>query len=240
MEKNKTGKYFKYAIGEIVLVVIGIIIALQLNNWNQNVALKNEELKVIKSLNREFSENLQKFDILYKIHLNRKKSIEIIMSHEIKNLSLDSISSLINNIGTNYTFDPYQGIYNSIINSGKIELISNDSLKLKLSKFQDILSDYQEEETGVMGFVQNNLYPFLIDNQKLNFNASYIIDERTEEEKTKYKEELIKLIESDKYENLLVYVYGYMGDTFKEGPILREEMVSTINLLESEIEKDNL
>jgi hypothetical protein len=36
MEKNKTGKYFKYAIGEIILVVIGILIALQINNWNQN------------------------------------------------------------------------------------------------------------------------------------------------------------------------------------------------------------
>jgi hypothetical protein len=36
MEKNKTGKYFKYAIGEIVLVVIGILIALQINNWNED------------------------------------------------------------------------------------------------------------------------------------------------------------------------------------------------------------
>jgi len=36
MEKNKTGKYLKYAIGEIILVVIGILIALQINNWNQN------------------------------------------------------------------------------------------------------------------------------------------------------------------------------------------------------------
>jgi hypothetical protein len=36
MEKNKTGKYFKYAIGEIVLVVIGILIALSINNWNEN------------------------------------------------------------------------------------------------------------------------------------------------------------------------------------------------------------
>jgi hypothetical protein len=35
MEKNKTGKYLKYAIGEIVLVVIGILIALQINNWNE-------------------------------------------------------------------------------------------------------------------------------------------------------------------------------------------------------------
>ena len=36
MKKNKTGKYLKYAIGEIVLVVIGILIALQINNWNEN------------------------------------------------------------------------------------------------------------------------------------------------------------------------------------------------------------
>jgi len=36
MEQNKTGKYFKYAIGEIVLVVIGILIALSINNWNEN------------------------------------------------------------------------------------------------------------------------------------------------------------------------------------------------------------
>jgi hypothetical protein len=33
--ENKTGKYFKYAIGEIILVVIGILIALQINNWNE-------------------------------------------------------------------------------------------------------------------------------------------------------------------------------------------------------------
>ena len=42
MEKNKTGKYLKYAIGEIVLVVIGILIALAINNWNQN---RNQEQK---------------------------------------------------------------------------------------------------------------------------------------------------------------------------------------------------
>jgi hypothetical protein len=42
MEKNKTGKYLKYAIGEIILVVIGILIALSINNWNQKH--KNDQL----------------------------------------------------------------------------------------------------------------------------------------------------------------------------------------------------
>jgi hypothetical protein len=45
MEKNKTGKYLKYAIGEIVLVVIGILIALSINNWNQEN--ENKKLAIV-------------------------------------------------------------------------------------------------------------------------------------------------------------------------------------------------
>jgi len=51
MEKNKTGKYFKYAIGEIILVMIGILLALQVNNWNEhknNINQANKHLATIK------------------------------------------------------------------------------------------------------------------------------------------------------------------------------------------------
>jgi len=50
MEQNKTGKYFKYAIGEIVLVVIGILIALSINNWNETRIQQNELNESIKSI----------------------------------------------------------------------------------------------------------------------------------------------------------------------------------------------
>ena len=53
MEKNKTGKYFKYAIGEIILVVIGILIALQINNWNEKQKLIKNEKELITSLKKE-------------------------------------------------------------------------------------------------------------------------------------------------------------------------------------------
>ena len=239
LNENKMGRYLKYAIGEIILVMIGILLALQVNTWNNNRELKKEELQIMKSLHKEFSQNLVKFDRVYKFHLNRKKSIETIMSIETKSTSVDSLMKLLGGVRGNYTFDPYQGIYNSIINSGKIELISNDSLKQDISKFQDLLSDYQEEETGTMGFVTSNLYPFILDNLKINFNLVRGINKSTEEEKSAYKNDLVKLVESDKYENLLVYVYGYMIDIFIEGPLLREEMVSIINILESEIETHN-
>lgn len=237
LSEGKTGNYLKYAIGEIVLVVIGILIALQINNWNTNKTLSHEELKILTSLTEEFSQNLENFDIAYKKHIIRKKSIELIMSPGIEKAPLDSLALWVRNVGLNFTFNPYQGIYNSVINSGKIELISNDSLKQRISRFQDLLSDYQEEEIYIMRFVENNLYPFIIENRKLNFNKLFAFSERTDEEKRLLKVDLIRMIAAEKYENLLVYMYGYMQDTFVEGPILREEMVSIINFLEAEIQK---
>ena len=54
MERNKTGKYFKYAIGEIVLVVIGILIALSINNWNESRIDRKLETAILKQLRSEF------------------------------------------------------------------------------------------------------------------------------------------------------------------------------------------
>jgi hypothetical protein len=56
--KNKTEKYFKYAIGEIILVVIGILIALSLNNWNQNVTYKNELKQIVKEIRSDLNKDI--------------------------------------------------------------------------------------------------------------------------------------------------------------------------------------
>lgn len=50
MTQNKTSKYFKYAIGEIVLVVIGILIALQINNANERRKARQQEITILKNL----------------------------------------------------------------------------------------------------------------------------------------------------------------------------------------------
>ena len=63
LSRGKTGKYFKYAIGEIILVVIGILIALQINNWNENrkvnITKQNYYQQILTDLesDKEFAEN---------------------------------------------------------------------------------------------------------------------------------------------------------------------------------------
>ena len=236
VSQGKTSKYFKYAIGEIVLVVIGILIALQINTWSNNRELKKEEVKILKSLLQEFSENLSKFDKIYEAQLKRKKDIEAIMSDKVQDLSTDSLGVLITSVDANYTFDPFQGIYNSVINSGKIELISNDILKNKISRIQDLIIDYKEEEDGVQNHAVQNLFPFQLKQPFRDFNFSKGGDEKSMES-IQVKENYIKLIKSNEFNNLMMHLRGWMRAIFGEGPILRKEMVSIINLLEEEIKK---
>ena len=62
LAEGKTGKYLKYAIGEIILVVIGILIALQINNWNENRKLRNQEKELLTQLQSEYQSNLDQLD----------------------------------------------------------------------------------------------------------------------------------------------------------------------------------
>jgi len=67
---NKTSKYLKYAIGEIVLVVIGILIALQINNWNTGRLERLEEKKILISVKKDLENTIREFQFLEDI---RKK-----------------------------------------------------------------------------------------------------------------------------------------------------------------------
>lgn len=239
METGKTSKYLKYAIGEIILVMIGILLALQVNNWNQARQLEKEELKILSGLHQEFRDNLIRFDTIYKRQEARRNGIITVMTDDIETYSAQKWDSIHFKVGQVWTFDPLQGFYNSIINSGKLDLISNDGLKTRISKFQDLVLDYKEEELNTSKFSQEQLYPEIIHNLPPEFQVWGGIRKRTEKEKLLHKEGYLKLYRNNAVENIMTFLMLYMAAIFEEGPILREEMVSIISLLESEIEKHN-
>jgi len=168
LSEGKTGKYVKYAIGEIVLVVIGILFALQINNWNENRKLNKQELQLLESLLKEFTYNKTEIErSITKAQLIQKRC-EAIMENtgnrEMR-LSKKESDSLMNFGLTNIiTYDASNGILSDVINSGKIQIIKNENLKNLLSSWNGILNDVKEDETWAVNERNTIVYPFLFKN----------------------------------------------------------------------------
>ena len=163
METEKTGKYLKYAIGEIILVVIGILIALQVNTWNQNRIAKVKEQLLLKELHNEFKSNKSQLDSVLFYHKRAYNSAKKIMSQfpiNLKTVNLDSLSYHNFYMQWIYTFNPSQGVTNSLLNSSTYEIISNDTLRNLLIRWNDIAADYQEEEIKAYNNYINHLKPY--------------------------------------------------------------------------------
>lgn len=144
LRKNQLGQYFKYAIGEIFLVVIGILIALQINNWNENN--KKERLKTVyvSSLVSDLSLDTlllgkliaENTEILNKLILQQKRFLG-------PNTPIDTLVKIARdefNPELNLRFKYNRNTINTLISSGNIDLFSQDFNKIimELISTQDI------------------------------------------------------------------------------------------------------
>lgn len=162
LAEGKTGQYLKYAIGEIMLVVIGILIALQINNWNQDAQARKQEFKVLSDLNHEFEVNRLRLNETIKVKrdalLNTRNLLKMMKRDH---LTLDEIKPAISHTFGVGTYNPSGGTISTIISTGNIDLIRDDELKYALSQWQDVLLDYQEEETSHLTWYIQIMEPFL-------------------------------------------------------------------------------
>ena len=159
--ENKTGKYFKYAIGEIVLVVIGILIALYINNWNIQQKDNIREHKILQQLKEDYSDNLVQLEEKIKMRTTLiKSSINVLdLISKWPNTDVEKIIPELTNIIKDPTFDP---IDNSLIASGEISLIQNDSLKRVLSRWTSDVKQVQQVELEWQKMRTDIFIPFLI------------------------------------------------------------------------------
>ncbi len=139
MEKGKTGKYLKYAIGEIILVVIGILIALQINTWNNSRIDHKKELNYLMEIRDNlFSDTLKIEEVL---SFNAEKSQVIIdCIKELANPNtpmnrLKAIGSRMYMLGSYEVYNPNNLGFNNLLSAEQIDLISNDSLRKQLLDF---------------------------------------------------------------------------------------------------------
>ncbi len=131
MEKNKTGKYLKYAIGEIILVVIGILIALQLNSWKEEIKEK-EELKIsMNSMLDDLSQDIAFYNLQIKKMENR---VLLLNDFSQGNYSDNSIESIPDILAYNISNRNFGTTYISLKDDRKFNMIKNIELKKKIIK----------------------------------------------------------------------------------------------------------
>ena len=165
LSENKVNKYLLYALGEIILVVFGILLALQINTWNQQRIENNQEIQLLNALKDEFQYNLQKLE--ESIIINKKvtqscvKLTELIRRDSINKVP-DKVDQLLVNIGGFNSFDARIGISGEVVNSGKLNILKNDEIRAQLSNWLTLLGDCEEDILFRSDNYTMNLMPFLI------------------------------------------------------------------------------
>ncbi|MCK0180640.1 hypothetical protein MWU50_15200 [Flavobacteriaceae bacterium S0862] len=167
--ENNTGKYFKYAIGEIVLVMIGILLALQVSNWNQERKDRISERKLLDNIHRDFIQNKVSFDSLKAINYRGLNALEKMValfplnSDTLKYAAYKKYSSDIKLI----TYNPYSSSVESAVNSNSLQLIQDENLQKYLVSWKDVLLDYQEDEKVYIDYLIDFYMPYFRDVQDL-------------------------------------------------------------------------
>lgn len=176
LKENRVTRYLLYAIGEIVLVVIGILIALQVNNWNNHRNEAKEERSLLKDLNFEFSKNKEELVAVrhdYQKFISSTKALMDLIAADSSVVQRSNVDSLISESINYYDYRPTQHVVDELLSSGKLRLIRSDSLRSSLFEWASLLNEKEESWSTLDDFSQNMMMPFLTEHASLKNIDSY-------------------------------------------------------------------
>ena len=172
LAEGKTTKYLKYAAGEILLVVIGILIALQINNWNEDRKLKKETYQVLLQMQDDFSRNQNELKLKIEQHKFVKESVDELSSLVSPN-PIKIEQSKLDSLMFSMIYIPEFNVSTSIASSEKLGLV-DDQLKAYIGEWK-LNYDYYKFSINLISESLNQLTPFLIENyQYKNFKNELI------------------------------------------------------------------
>ncbi|MCB0687431.1 MAG: hypothetical protein KDC53_12940 [Saprospiraceae bacterium] len=207
-------KYLKYAIGEIILVAIGILIALWVNDWNENRKNKVAENKYLIALLEDYEDNLRiSVVIINRIENSLPYLISLIeqSSLEKPNISVDSLNNAISKLNSMPSYRSTDRTYNNLVGSGDLKLIQNDSLKTNLAKYYKLLYILNlVQETHEMELVQS-FQPYIMEYMdfqavKPTRNEDFKLPESVEENK------ILEIMGTRKFRNIVTLKWAILTD----------------------------
>ena len=147
---NRFVKYLLYATGEIVLVVIGILIALAINNANVRQNLENKEQVYLKGLHDEFQTSRVKLKELIRVNRNNVDGARQLLKFMSDDSSPSSEKKLSEWLFSTFAYDidynPNNSLLLEMISSGSLKDLSNDTLRIQLTTWMATLDDINKQE----------------------------------------------------------------------------------------------
>ena len=144
--KQRTGRYALYAIGEIFLVVVGILIALQINNWNEERKQNKVRLELIENLKADLHTTSSRLDqviengntVVYGLRDLLKAA-----SGDAPDMSVEGMRELVSNAFRGIVFQPAMGSYETALSTGTMALISDPVLNDLFAEFEDQIERFK-------------------------------------------------------------------------------------------------
>ncbi len=239
LSEGKTGKYLKYAIGEIILVVIGILMALQINNWNENRKNKLLEQQLLKALLTEFETNLANLDRVIKFNdsnIQNSVSLGRYTGPSLPAFNEKELSELMVGIfKIEPRFTPSQGTVMEVINSGKLSVLSDAKLRKALSDWQSTLESVKRQEDYVVER-RDVGHEFFLKEGNFRRHLNIINDPLLDAKPSRFKNNDFKFLENEEFESQL-YLFIVASENLKQSFYLplRSKIVDIIKTIESQI-----
>ncbi|WOD43739.1 DUF6090 family protein [Hwangdonia lutea] len=164
LTEGNTGKYLKYAIGEIVLVVIGILIALGINNWNERKKDRDKEIVYLNRLTTNLNSDIKLYNLIIKKDSALIESLKKLQSFNFnisdkENKSTEALNALI----TGYHFTPNKTTIDNIVSSGNIEIIRSNYLLEDIFLYYRTTEDIQKGiDEAISNYNRSIFGPWLI------------------------------------------------------------------------------
>ena len=164
IKEGKTANYLKYAIGEIVLVVIGILIALQVNNWNENRKYSEEKIEFLTGIRNELELDSKKADTLIKIYKQRLSYFNMVDStyhlHDLDRVELADSSDVLDYdklMNIPLPFKSNNANYHAFTTYGSTKIIKNKELLIELQSYYGIIEDFNSSWYEAVENVESEL-----------------------------------------------------------------------------------
>lgn len=239
LSDGKTGKYLKYAFGEIILVVIGILIALQINNWNENRKIKKAEIEILQNLKTELKFNLEALKEINGQHTSEFEdgiSILRLFGTDVSNVPELKLDSLMSNAFSGYSFEAQDGYIKSLIASNKIDYIQNAELKSYISSFESMVLDANQEDGYVRRLLNERFWPAT--DGKLSALNSIATSERYQEfPKGTYTSDYDWFFHNREMEDLTANIFGWKKENVIDEKALMDKIKRMIQIIDTELKQ---